>query len=236
MSDDGDIQFAQTVTAEREQTERRYSMHKSDEIGTLAGALAKAQGELENPSFDSQNPHFKNKYASLAAVRDAVFPALAKQGLSIVQLIGHREGGITCDTVLMHASGQWISETLYMPSSKQDAQGFGSAITYARRYSLMAICGVVGDEDDDGERAVKAKITPAAGAHEALTKEQIVKVDKVASNMIDMFNAGVDVSEPYRCMEDAKLENEEKIYLWTWLDSKMRSALKKHHDSLKVKT
>lgn len=210
-------------------------MNKSDSIEHLAAALAKAHAELENPSFDSQNPHFKNKYASLATVRDTVTPVLAKQGLSVLQLLGQKEGGITCETVLLHSSGQWISETLFMPSAKQDAQGFGSAITYARRYALMAICGVAGDEDDDAEGAVKARVTPTAGAHEPLTKTQLAKVDKVASNMLDMFQAERDISEPYTCMEDAKLDNEEKIYLWTWLDSKMRSSLKKYHDSLKVK-
>lgn len=210
-------------------------MNKSDSIEHLAVALAKAQGDMENPSFDTMNPFFKNKYASLATVRDTVTPALAKQGLSLVQLIGHQEGGITCETVLLHASGQFISSTLYMPSAKQDAQGYGSAITYARRYALMAICGVVGDEDDDAQGAVKAKITPTAGAHETLTKDQIAKVDKVASNMIDMFTAERDISEPHKCMEDAKLDNEEKIYLWTWLDSKQRSSLKKYHEAQKVK-
>ena len=209
-------------------------MYKSESIEHLAVALAKAQAEMENPSFDTQNPFFKNKYASLAAVRDAVIPCLAKQGLSVVQLLGHKEGGITCETVLIHSSGQWLSETLYMPSAKQDAQGFGSAITYSRRYALMAICGVVGDEDDDGQGAVKAKITPTAGAHEALTKEQIKKVDTVASNVIDMFHAERDVSEPYNLIELALLDNEERIYLWTWLDSKMRSALKAYDAAVKA--
>jgi len=210
-------------------------MIKSETIELLAGALVKAQADLENPSFDSQNPHFKNKYASLATVRDTITPPLAKQGLTVIQLLGQKEGGITCETVLLHSSGQWISETLFMPSAKQDAQGFGSAITYARRYALMAICGVVGDEDDDAEHAVKARITPTAGAHERLSKDQIAKVDRVASNMLDMFNAEREISEPYECMEEAKLDNEERIFLWTFLDSKMRSALKKYHEAQKAK-
>ena len=215
-------------------------MNKSDSITDLAVALVKAQGELKNPSFDSQNPHFKNKYASLATVRDTVTPVLAKHGLAVVQLLGRGEGGITCETVLLHTTGQWLSEALYMPSAKQDAQGFGSAITYARRYALMAICGVVGDEDDDGQAAVKQKgqlsgpITPTTGAREALKPDQIDRVEKVASNMLDMFEAGRDVSEPYDVMELALLDNEEKIFLWTFLDSKMRSALKKHHEAQKA--
>ena len=217
-------------------------MNKSDNIADLAVALVKAQGELKNPSFDSQNPHFKNKYASLATVRDTVTPVLAKHGLAVVQLLGRGEGGITCETVLLHSTGQWLSEALYMPSAKQDAQGFGSAITYARRYALMAICGVVGDEDDDGQAAVKPKggvtpgsVTPTAGARDALKPDQIARVEKVASNVIDMFEAGRDVSEPYNLIELALLDNEERIFLWTFLDSKMRSALKIHNIAVKAK-
>ena len=80
-----------------------------------------------------------------------------------------------------------------------------------------------------------AKITPTAVAGEALTDAQFDKVNKLASNMIDMFEAGRDVSEPYSLMELALLDNEEKIFLWTFLDSRMRSALKKHHEAQKVK-
>jgi hypothetical protein len=83
--------------------------------------------------------------------------------------------------------------------------------------------------------APMAPITPTAGIQATLTPDQIEKVEKVASNMIDMFEAQRDIEEQYRCMEEAKLENEEKILLWTFLDSKQRSALKKHHESLKVK-
>ena len=209
-------------------------MNKSEAIEHLAVSLVKANAELENPSFDTTNPFYKNKYASLANVRDTVTPVLAKYGLAVIQLLGKGEAGITCETVLLHTSGQWVSESLYMPSAKQDAQGFGSAITYARRYALMAICGVVGDEDDDAQGAVKAKITPTAGAHEALSKEQIAKVDKVASNVIDMFAAQHPIKEIFDFIDLATLDNEERIYLWTWLDSKMRSALKRHNEERKA--
>jgi hypothetical protein len=153
-------------------------MNKSENIEHLAVALAKAHAELKNPGFDTTNPFFKNKYASLAAVRDAVAPVLAKQGLSVVQLLGQKESGITCETALLHSSGQWIAETLYMPSAKQDAQGFGSAITYARRYALMAICGVVGDEDDDG--AGSAKMADGMFADFETTIESSIDAEKLA--------------------------------------------------------
>ena len=80
-----------------------------------------------------------------------------------------------------------------------------------------------------------APITPTTGAKEALNHGQVDKVEKVASNVLDMFEAGRDVSEPYNLIELALLDNDEKMFLWTFLDSKMRSALKKHHESQKGK-
>lgn len=79
-----------------------------------------------------------------------------------------------------------------------------------------------------------APINPTTGAKEALKPEQVSKVEQVASNVLDMFEAGRDISEPYGVIEAAKLDNEEKVFLWTFLDSRMRSALKKHHDKVKV--
>ena len=128
----------------------------SDAINDLAAALAKAQAEISNPKFDSQNPHYKNKFASLAAVRNAIVPAFAKHGLSLIQeLTTTPEHCISCLTMILHSSGQMMRiGPLVMPASKADAQGYGSAATYARRYSLLAAAGVVGEEDDDASAAV----------------------------------------------------------------------------------
>ena len=128
----------------------------SDSIKDLAAALALAQGEMENPVFDATNPHFKNRYASLAAVRKAIIPVLAKHGIALVQSLSTTPEGIACVTILMHSSGDWLeSDALVIPASKADAQGFGSAVTYARRYALQAVAGVAGEEDDDAEGAVR---------------------------------------------------------------------------------
>jgi hypothetical protein len=122
--------------------------------GDLAKALAAAQGEMSNPQFDSANPHFKNRFASLAAVRNAVIPVLARHGISCSQDLRTVENGVACVTVLTHESGQQqMFGPLVIPATKPDAQGFGSAATYARRYSLMAVAGVVGDDDDDANAA-----------------------------------------------------------------------------------
>lgn len=121
----------------------------------IARALVAARAELQNPAYDKVNPHYKSRYASLAAVQDAVLPVLAKHGLAVVQTLGTAQRGPTITTILLHVSGQQIvSGPLEMPATKQDAQGWGSAITYGRRYALQAIAGVVGDdEDDDGQAA-----------------------------------------------------------------------------------
>lgn len=156
-------------------------MNRSESIAALAAALAKAQAEMTHASKDSVNPHFKNRYADLAAVLEAVRAPLTKHGLSVTQLASSGEMGAVVETVLMHSSGEWISSVLSLPVSKSDAQGFGSALTYARRYALAAICGIAQD-DDDAEGARKAPPThrpdaaPRSSA-ESRTHEQVEAIE-----------------------------------------------------------
>ena len=150
-------------------------MQKSDSIAALAAALAKAQGSMRHALKDSVNPHFKSRYADLASVLDAVRSPLADYGLAVVQLVGDDEHGAAVETVLMHSSGEWISSRIVLPVSKADSQGYGSALTYARRYALAAICGVAQD-DDDGDAARKAP--PAKPASEPMrTREQAEAIE-----------------------------------------------------------
>ena len=219
--------------------DRGVSMNKSETISALAGALAKAQAELKNPAFDSQNPHFRSKYASLAAVRDATIPILAKHGLSVTQLPICDNGQAGCETVLMHSSGEYISNTLMLFVDKPTAHGVGSALTYARRYALMAICGVVGDDDDDGNAAVgkpanvqtpalKEPITPTTGAWDNVPRERHEILYRIASGVIDCFSAGEE-QKAHKYLEEQNLFGEEKIAVWTLFDSKQRAALKRIH-------
>ncbi len=129
-------------------------IERSEQVALLMTALAKAQAQMGNPAFDAVNPHYRTPYASLAAVRDAITPALTAHGLALTQLLASEPGQVVCTTVLWHSSGQYLSATLRLPVGKPDAQGYGGAITYARRYSLMGFCNVAGDEDEDGERDV----------------------------------------------------------------------------------
>jgi ERF superfamily len=139
------------------------NMNMSENINELATALSKAQGEILDASKGAENPYFKSKYADLAAVRAVIREPLAKHGLSIVQLPSTVEGGAIVKTMLMHSSGQFISNELFMPASKADPHGLGSAITYARRYSIMSMLSLAA-EDDDGNAAVESvsskKLTP----------------------------------------------------------------------------
>lgn len=128
-------------------------MTTSDQIDKLAEALAKAQGQISGAIKDSTNPFFKSKYADLASVMDACRIPLSVNGLAIVQAARSSPGGVEVETMLIHSSGQWIKESLHLPVVKPDAQGIGSAITYARRYGLAAMVGIC-PEDDDGNSAV----------------------------------------------------------------------------------
>lgn len=126
---------------------------QSENIGELAAALAKAQAEVGTVTKDSANPFFKSNYASLAAVWEATRPILSKHQLSVVQMPSHDEAGYYVETQLMHSSGQWIRSRTYMKPAKDDPQGIGSLISYARRYALQAVTMICPD-DDDGEAAM----------------------------------------------------------------------------------
>lgn len=142
-------------------------MNKSESVKELAAALAKAQGEFEPAIFDCRNPHFGNEYASFTSVMQSVRKSLSKNGLSITQI---QSSAHMLETTLLHASGEWISGETPLIVDKQNMQGLGSAITYAKRYAVSAMLGVVSDADDDAnaasgktepKKAEPSKATPA---------------------------------------------------------------------------
>ena len=122
---------------------------------TIAAALAAAQSEMGKALKQSSNPAFRSKYADLGNVMDACLPALTSHGICLVQPTGRDTDGHYVDTVLIHASGESLSCRVYLILSKQDMQGYGSAVTYARRYGLMCMAGIA-PEDDDGNAAVES--------------------------------------------------------------------------------
>lgn len=138
---------------------------QSAQIGNLAKALAGAQAELSPATKNAKNPHLKNRYADITAVYEAIRQVLPHHGLAVVQTMVPKEGNIACvRTTLMHESGEWIAGEINMPlptMGNNAPQQMGSAITYARRYSLSAIVGVVSEDDDDAEGASPRQIQQA---------------------------------------------------------------------------
>lgn len=137
------------------------------EIKQIAAALVKAQKEFGPALKSSLNPHFKNRYADLSACVEAVVDALNNNGIMLMQPCHEVENGVTVETLFIHESGETLSAgKLHVPASKQDPQGYGSALTYARRYSLMSACGIA-PEDDDGQAASQPQRQQAKQAQQA---------------------------------------------------------------------
>jgi hypothetical protein len=123
-------------------------------------AMVAAQKAYGPALKGKKNPHFGNKYADLAACAEAVTDALNANGIALAQVCHESLDGVVVETKFLHESGdEWSGGKLFVPATKKDAQGFGSALTYARRYSLMAACGIA-PEDDDGN-AASSPATPA---------------------------------------------------------------------------
>jgi len=152
----------------------------------IATALVKAQQAFGPALKSSTNPHFRSRYADLSACVEAVIEGLNGAGIALVQRTSEDTTGVTVETVFIHESGEMLEcGKLHVPASKQDPQGYGSALTYARRYSLMAACGIA-PEDDDGNAATrKAVPTPDITDHLAAIEasansEELAKVYKEA--------------------------------------------------------
>jgi len=139
------------ILSEREKNELCAKADNVGKIDKLATALSKAQGVMKSAKKDSSNPYFKSKYADLSSVWEVIRKPLSDNELSIIQLVN----GDILDTILAHSSGQFIKSSIAIKSKDNTAQSMGSAITYARRYALSSLVGVVADEDDDGNAASK---------------------------------------------------------------------------------
>lgn len=147
-------------------------MKTSNTIAELAKALSAAQAVMAGARKDSENPHFRSRYADLASVWEACREALTSHGLSVVQATDTSDRQeVVVITTLLHASGEWISSTIAVPVQKNDAQGYLSALTYARRGALAAMVGVA-PEDDDGNAASRA-------APSLITAEQVAHLHEL---------------------------------------------------------
>jgi len=166
---------------------------------SLAAALAAAQAEMKNPPKNAENPHFRSRYADLAAVRDATVPVLARHGIALLQDIDQDETGrVRVRVVLMHGDqvreGPWASAR----PRKDDPQAVGSVITYLRRYTLAATAGVAPDDDDDGNAASAGSGSPAphrkaadfAAAIEGASDRR--ELDRIRREITDAVPPGAD--------------------------------------------
>jgi len=152
----------------------------------IAAALVKAQREFGPALKTSSNPHFKSRYADLAACVEAVMEGLNNNGVMLMQHCHESDSGVIVETVFVHESGEIFSAgKLHVPATKHDAQGYGSALTYARRYSLMAACGIAPEDDDGNAASRKAPAVPDGYAtYEAETLQALRESAKLGSEKL----------------------------------------------------
>ena len=138
-------------------------MFITEERKELFKAVSQAQGEFSTVEKNGTNPHFNSKFAPLDSIIEMIRPILTKYGLAVMQHCDIPDGpGIIIETMISHESGQYLTNRLFTPVVKNDPQGYGSAITYARRYALGATLGIVSDEDVDGNQSAAKATTKTA--------------------------------------------------------------------------
>jgi hypothetical protein len=193
--------------------EHEVKTSHSSEIKEFVAALAKAQGMMKPAVFNKSNPHFKSRYADFSSCMDACRLPLSENGLAVVQYCATLEGKLYLVTMIAHVSGQWMKSEFPLISAKQDSQGIGSAMTYAKRYSLCGMIGIVADEDvqgdDDGETAV------GRGAYQEPARQPPrpnipPKVEAPATQKI----SGAQVAIIKRLEEKLDADYKGKIYDW----------------------
>jgi hypothetical protein len=208
----------------------------------ISKAFVAAQKEFGPALKSATNPHFRSKYADLSACVEAVIDALNNNGIALIQNNHPSNDGVTVETVFLHETGEQLScGQLHVPASKQDPQGYGSALTYARRYSLMAACGIA-PEDDDGNAAAR-KPTPKAvpeapkesgksiGAAdmESLHPDRQLQIKELGTEIIAEFdiNGPEKAYDMYSEAKDAMDLIEEQTALRGQLPSNIRTAFGK---------
>jgi hypothetical protein len=164
----------------------------SNDTAKLDEALAKAQGEIEAASKDRNNPAFKSKYADITSIWEAARPALAKHGISVTQWPVHADDTRLHIVTRVAFKGEWIRAHFSIPVTKNDAQGYGSATTYAKRYALAAALGVVADDDDDGNAA---SARPQYEPKKAAAPMPPTDVESIGDTFVRRFNEAATSEE-----------------------------------------
>nr|DAU35638.1 MAG TPA: ERF superfamily protein [Caudoviricetes sp.] len=204
-------------------------MKHSDELKNLAKALAKFQADIKDPARDKDNPYFKSKYVALDGLLDAVRPVLAANGLSFIQSPVSNGQDMGVATLLMHDSGEWIeSDPFMLHAVKNDPQAGGSAITYARRYSLSAVLGVAWDDDDDANMATKGHQSRSNARNDSPPKGNCTKTGrqtkKTASSSSQMQKKPTSVDDYYQLVIDWARANEAVMFIGPLLKEKFNKG------------
>jgi hypothetical protein len=206
----------------------------------ICAAFVKAQRDFAPALKTNTNPHFRSKYVGLDGCIEAVIDSLNGNGIALLQPTHECADGVTVETLFIHESGETMSGgKFHVPAAKNDPQGYGSALTYARRYSLMAACGIA-PEDDDGNaaskpqkpakaEAVKPVHKPTDGAGDGLSTEEREAMEEIALYLVECHKGGNDL-DAIRVWYDPKTfaNNDQRVYVWSLLgsESKLRSTIK----------
>lgn len=182
-------------------------MKKSESISELAKAFAKTQQEMKQPLKNAENPFFNSTYVPLENVAQSITDVATKNGLSYSQEPTVIDGVVSVTTLVMHSSGEWIEyEPLRLKPDKNNIQGCGSAITYAKRYALSAIFGITSDKDDDGNGAVNYEQVNNQRSQKrpAQKSELSAKANKLFSQLIDLGQTQEDIAAYVKSFMDEK--------------------------------
>jgi hypothetical protein len=170
----------------------------------IATSLVKAQKEFGPALKSSSNPHFRSKYADLASCVEAVIDALNNNGIYLLQKTHDQQNGIMVETVFVHESGEMLNcGNLYFPASKNDAQGFMSALTYARRGSLMAACGIAPEDDDGNAASKRPPAAPAAPAPDITDHLSAIQASANSEELADVFKLAFDACKGNQSLQAA---------------------------------
>jgi len=198
----------------------------------LIESLVKAQSEMTHAAFDQTNPHFKSKFASLKSVIDAIKPALNANGIFFMQVSHPLDHGVGIETIFCKADEKLSTGVVMVPVDKANAQGLGSALTYAKRYSLAMACGIAADVDDDGNGAA-ANPPQRKGqsvVRTVIEQEGIVvdetKRDAYVTQLLDKVTDD-DAAGVQELVDELTKDSEMKISVWAELPSNVRSFIKK---------
>jgi hypothetical protein len=203
----------------------------------LIESLVKAQSEMTHAAFDQTNPHFKSKFASLKSVIDAIKPALNANGIFFMQVSHPLDHGVGIETIFCKADEKLSTGVVMVPVDKANAQGLGSALTYAKRYSLAMACGIAADVDDDGNDAAANPPPPNSTGRKpqsvvaTVIQEEGIVVDKkkceeYVKGLVEAINSSDDAGLK-ELVEELSADQDMKLAVWANLPSVVRTYIKK---------